>query len=147
MCTFEWTSVTTRHKIARKPQIYETATTAVAPPFSRASISLWCWQAAQGAQIQEIKQSTVVWSETHDSQHATKFKKATKTGEGQTERERRDTAGRRRRTVAKGPRFWTTKGQSGRTEAVLILETILGSDAGADDPVGVDLTEAVADGA
>ena len=35
----------------------------------------------------------------------------------------------------------------GRTEAVLVLETILGSDAGTNDPVGVALNEAVADGA
>lgn len=34
-----------------------------------------------------------------------------------------------------------------RTNAVLELQTILGSDTGADDPVGVALREAIADGA
>jgi hypothetical protein len=44
---------------------------------------------------------------------------------------------------------WNANPEPGkiRTEAVLVLETILGSDAGTDDPVGVALDEAIADGA
>ena len=38
-------------------------------------------------------------------------------------------------------------GQQSRTHAVLVLETILGSDTSTHDPVGVALDEAVADGA
>jgi len=97
-----------------------TATTVVDPPFSRAVISLACWQAAQGAVKQsiEIKQST------------------------------RSACGRR---VGEKPGDWREDGQARKgaqhTEAVLVLETILGSDTSTDDPVRVALAEAIADGA
>lgn len=98
----------------------------VDPPFSRAVISLACWQAAQGEvkQRDEIKQS-----EGGEKKFLVRVC---------TTMEKCD------QTVTLP---FSAKAQLKRTHAVLVLETILGSNTGTNDPVGVALNEAIADGA